>query len=162
MIRIVVAAMLAVATLAAVVPAVDHARAKSTDATIESAVDRFERAGRTLATTEDATTKRSWAATRRVTVRLPRRSLTAARPAFVAVGGRPGGPGNRSVVAFALASSPTRLRGLSLPIPIRTPAGPVVVREPGRTSVSLALVRQRGRGGPELFVAREPPPTRSG
>ena len=155
MIRLVVAAALTVATFAAVVPAVDDARATRTDAAIERAVDRIDRAGRSLATTEDATPTRERAATRRITVRLPRASLTAAQPSFVAVGGRPEGPGNRSAVTFALAESPTRLRGLSLPVPVRTPAGPVVLREPGRRSVSLALVGAAER--PTLVVTRRSP-----
>lgn len=151
MIRLVVAAALAVATLAVALPAVDDARATRTDATIEGTVDRLERAGRSLATTEDATAGRATAATRRVEFMLPERSVTAAQPAFVAVGGSPDGPGNRSTVTYAV-SSPTRRRHLRLPLAARTPGGPVVFREPGRHAVSLALVR--GDGGPELVVTK--------
>jgi hypothetical protein len=150
-IRLVVAAALAVATLAVALPAVDDARTARTDATIEGTADRIERAGRALATTEDAAPTRSTAATRRVAFTLPRRSMTAAHPEFVAVGGPPDGPGNRSTVTYAV-SSPTHRHHLGIPIPVRTPQGPVVFRDPGRHAVELALVR--GDDGPELVVTR--------
>jgi hypothetical protein len=152
-IRLVVAAVLIVATLAAALPAIDDARATRTDAEIERAVDRLERAGAHLAASEDATPTREQAATRRLEFAIPAASLTTARPSFVAVGGRPGGPGNRSVVTYAVASSPTRLRGLALPVPVRTPNGPVVFRERGRHAVSLSLVGETGR--PALVVERD-------
>jgi hypothetical protein len=155
-IRLVVAAVLTVATVAAVAPAVEDARATRTDAAVGAVIDRLDRAGDRLAAGEDATATQTRAATRRVEVRVPRGSLTAARPAFLAVGGRPGGPGNRSVVAYALKSSPTRRRSLSVPIPVRTPDGPVVFRERGRHAVSIALVR--GSGGPTLVVERAESP----
>ena len=151
MIPLVVAAALAVATLAVALPAVDDARTARTDATIEGTADRIERAGRALATTEDAAPTRSTAATRRVAFTLPRRSLTAAHPEFVAVGGPPDGPGNRLTVTYAV-SSPTHRHHLGIPIPVRTPQGPVVFRDPGRHAVELALVR--GDDGPELVVTR--------
>ncbi|MFB6092519.1 MAG: hypothetical protein ABEK02_05865 [Haloquadratum sp.] len=159
MIRVVVAAVLTVATLAAVAPAVDDARATRVDAVTEGTVERIERAGRTLASTEDATRTRELAATRRIEVAIPRASLTVARTRFVAVGGRPGGPGNRSVLAYATASAPTRLRGLSLPVPVRTPDGPVVLRGAGRRAIEIALVRTPASaagdaGGPALVVTR--------
>lgn len=151
MIRLVVAAALTVATLAVALPAVDDARATRTDAMIGGTVDRIERAGRTLATTEDATATRATAATRRVEFRLPAGSVTAAQPRFVAVGGPPDGPGDRATITYAVSSS-TRRRHLRLPVPVRTPEGPVVFRESGRHAVSLALIR--GENGPELVVVR--------
>lgn len=156
MIRLVIAAVLTLATVAAATPAVDHARATRTDTMIEGTVDRLERAGARLAAGSDAIPTRRRAAVRRVSVRYPSESLTAARPAFLAVGGRPGGPGNRSVVAYALKSSPTRRRTLSFPVPIRTPDGPVVFRDDGRYSVSIALVAEAGR--PTLVVSRSESP----
>ncbi len=150
MIRVVVAAVLAIATLALAVPAIDDARTARTGATVEGTVDRIEHAGRTLATTEDATATRAMAATRRVEFRLPERSIAAAQLRFVAVGGPPDGPGDRPTVTYAVSSSPRR-RHLGLPVPVRTPEGPVVFREPGRHTVALALVR--GEGGPKLVVA---------
>ena len=151
MIRLVVAAALAVAVLAMALPAVDDARATRTDAMIEGTADRIERGSRALATTEDAAPTRAMAATRRVEVTLPRRSIAAAQPGFVAVGGPPDGPGNRSTVTYAV-SAPTRRHHLRIPIPVRTPEGPVVFREPGHHAVELALVRSGGR--PELVVTR--------
>jgi len=151
-IRLVVAAVLTVATLAAAFPAIDDARGTGTDAALSGATDRIERAGQALATSEDATLSRSHAATRRVEFRIPTPSLTTARPSFVAIGGKPGGPGNRSLVAYGVDSSPTRLRGLSLPVPVRTPEGPVVFEATGRHAVSLALVGSDGR--PALVVTR--------
>lgn len=151
MIRLVVAAALAVATLAVAFPAIEDARATRTDAAIGETVDRIERAGRTLATTEDATATRATAATRRVEFTLPAKSVTAAQPAFVAIGGPPDGPGDRPTVTYAV-SSPTRRRHLRLPVPVQTPEGPVVFREPGRHAVSLALVRDDD--GPVLVVSR--------
>ena len=151
MIRLVVAAVLTVATFAAAVPAIDDARAARTDGVIGGTVDRLERAGRSLATTEDATKTRALAATREVGLGLPSRSLTAAQPSFVAIGGPPTGPGNRSTVTYAVSPS-TRRRHVSVPVPISTPDGPVVFREPGRHAVSIALVS--GPDGPELSVTR--------
>lgn len=153
MIRLVVAAVLTLATFAAALPAIDDARATRTDAVIQGTTDRLERAGQSLATTEDATDTPELAATRRVELALPARSLTAAQPSFVAVGGPPGGPGNRPVVTYAVSST-TRRHHLSLPVPVRTPDGPVVVREPGRHAVSLGLVS--GPDGPQLVVTRGP------
>ncbi|WP_144901790.1 DUF7311 family protein [Halobellus captivus] len=152
MIRLVVAAVLTVATLAAAMPAIDDARATGTDAKLEGTIDRIERAGRALATGEDATSRRSHAATRRVTVRFPRASLTTARPSFVAVGGKPDGPGNRSTVVYGPSTGSTRLRSLSIPTPVRTPDGPVVFEATGRHAVSIALVADRGQ--PVLVVTR--------
>ena len=152
MIRLVVAAVLTLATLSAALPAVDDARAGRTDAELEGAIDRIERAGQHLAVSEDAVPRRARAAGRRVAIRLPEASLTAARPAFVAVGGRPDGPGNRSVVAYASGGSPTRLRRLSLPVPLATPDGPVVFTAAGRHAVDIALVDDAGR--PTLVVTR--------
>lgn len=151
MIRLVVAAALAVATLAVSLPAVDDARATRTDAMIEGTTDRLERAAGELATTEDATTTRATAATRRIEFILPAGSITAAQPAYVAVGGPPDGPGNRSTVTYAV-SSPNRRHHLRVPVPVRTPEGPVVFRESGRHAVELALVH--GGDGPELVVSR--------
>lgn len=151
MIRLVVAVALAVATLAVAAPAVDHARAARAADDVAAFGDRLDRAGRSLAATNDAAAS-GRAATRRVGLALPRASWTTASPAFVAVGGRPGGPGNRSVLAYAPPASPTRLRALSLPVPVRTPAGPVVFRGGGRRAVSIALVA--GSDGPILEVTR--------
>lgn len=153
MIRLVVAAVLTLATVAAALPAIDDARAARTDAVIEETVDRLERTGRSLATTEDATETRAVAATRVVGLTLPSRSLTAAQPSFVAVGGPPGGPGNRSVITYTVSST-TRRRHVPLPVPIRTPDGPVVFRDPGRHAVSLGLVS--GSDGPGLVLTRGP------
>ncbi|WP_049985842.1 DUF7311 family protein [Halobellus rufus] len=152
MIRLVVAAVLTVATFSTVAPAVDDARAAGTDRELAAAVDRIERAGAALATSEDATPTRAHAATRRVAIRLPSASLTTARPSFLAVGGKPGGPGNRSLVASESTTGSTRLRGLSLPVPVRTPDGPVVFEATGRHTVSLALVLDGGE--PVLVVTR--------
>ncbi|WP_336022034.1 DUF7311 family protein [Halobellus salinisoli] len=152
MIRLVVAAVLTVATLAAALPAIDDARATGTDRELAGTVDRIERAGAALAATEDATPRRSQAAVRRVAVRLPKASLATARPAFVAIGGKPDGAGNRSLVAYGSSSGSTRLRGLSLPVPVRTPNGPVVFEATGRHAVSLALVVDGGR--PVIVVTR--------
>lgn len=153
MIRLVVAVALAVATLAVALPAVDDARTTRTDAAIAGTVDRMERAARALAITEDATAARATAATRRVGITLPARALTAARPAFVAVGGPPDGPGNRSTITYAVSST-TRRRHLRIPVPVRTPGGPVVFRASGRHAVSLALVC--GDDGPAVVVTRAP------
>ncbi len=153
MIRLVVAAALTVATLAVALPAVDDARAARTDAEVGAVADRLERAARTLATTQDATATRARAATRRVEFTLPGRSVAAVRPGFVAVGGPPDGPGGRPTLTYAV-SSPTRRRHLRLPVPVRTPDGPVVFREPGRHAVSVALVQTHG--GPEIVVTRAP------
>lgn len=154
MLRLLLAATLSVALLAAALPAVGDARAERTASSLDVAVDRLDRAGRSLALTEDAATDPERAPRRAVSVRIPARSWTAADVRYVAVGGTPDGPGNRSVVAYAVGDAPGRERRLSLPVPVRTPDGPVTVSGPGGRGVSLTLSLVRSAAGPTLVVGR--------
>lgn len=150
-IRVLLAAVLAAAVLGASLPAVADARADRTATSVDAAVDRLDAAGSTLAHGSDPTSDPETAPTRRATFSLPAPTWTSAGVAYVAVGGVPGGPGNRSVVAYAVGDR-ERTRHLSLPVPVRTPAGPVVLRGRGDRSVSLSLLRTVD--GPVLVVGR--------
>lgn len=139
MIRVVLAAALAVAIVAAAVPAVTDARRAHTATAVESGVEAVERAADSLVATEDATAAGLPHPRRVVSVRLPPRSWSDAGVAYVAVGGVPGGP-TADGISYRLRGGRTRtvpLRGID----IRTRGGPVVLAEPGRHRLALELVR---------------------
>lgn len=152
MIRVVVVVALTTALVAASLPAVADARADRTDAELRTAGERVRRAAAALWTHEDATRPGVGGARRVVSVRLPRASWSTARVGWFAVGGGPlpeagaagGGSRNRSLVAYRVRGGTTRR--LRLPgASVRTPDGPVVLREAGVHRVRLRLVRHGGR-----------------
>ncbi|WP_197428149.1 hypothetical protein [Halogeometricum sp. CBA1124] len=77
---------------------------------------------------------------------------TTAGVRFVAVGGPPDGPGNRSVVTYAVGDGRPTTRRLSVPLPLRTPDGPVVL--PGARRPVGDGVAPATPAGPVLVVGR--------
>lgn len=154
MLRLLLAAALSAALLATVLPAVDDARTDRTASSLSVAAERLDRAGRALSLAEDATADPSTAPRRSVAVSVPARSWTAAAVRYFSVGGPPDGDGNRSVVVYAAGDGPRREHRLSVPVPVRTPDGPVVVRGPGRRRVTLTLSLVRRPSGPVVTVGR--------
>ncbi|ADQ68024.1 hypothetical protein C499_16117 [Halogeometricum borinquense DSM 11551] len=152
MIRVVLAAVLAVAVLGASLPAVEDARADRTATRVDTSVERLSAAGSALAYGSDATSDAAVAPTRTVTFSLPSPTWTSAGIDYVAVGGQPGGQGNRSVVTYAVAGGTEITRRLSLPVALRTPNGPIVLRGYGDRPISVAL--RRTADGPVLVASR--------
>lgn len=147
MIRVVLAAAMAVALVGTALPAVDDARRDRTAARLATTADRLARAASTVATGEDPTGPDLPGARRPVDVRVPARSWTDAGVAWVAVGGTPpdvaGPDGDAALVAYRIAEG--RVRRHPLPgVDVVTPAGAVVVREAGRHRVRLGLRRTSG------------------
>jgi hypothetical protein len=148
-IRAVLAVALAVALFAATLPALDDARADRSATVLRTEAASLERAARSLVTGEDATSGGVPGARRRVRFRVPAATWATAGVAWVRVGG-PGGDRNR--VTYRVASDggevrTVRLRGLR----VRTPGGPVRLREAGEHVLSLSLRRD---GGPVVVVRR--------
>jgi hypothetical protein len=142
-IRVVVAAALAVALLAASLPAIEDARIERTATDLDATLSRVERAAADLATNEAPTPGDLAGARRIVDVRLPPPSWTSAPVTWVSLGGRPGGP-PADVLAYRIAGRPPDvidLRGVDLIVP----EGPVVLRDAGRHAVALDLLWLDGR-----------------
>jgi hypothetical protein len=151
-IRLLLAVAVTVALLAVVLPAVEDARAYRTATAIDADAERLSRAVDSLAYGDDPTPSTETAPRRIVRFSVPPRSWTAADVRYVAVGGRPGTAGSRPVVAYAFSGGRETERRLPLPVPILTPGGPVVLREPGSHALSVSLV---ARGdGPVVVVRR--------
>lgn len=140
MIRLLLAAAVTAALLATALPAVEDARANRVAASLDADADRMVRAVESLAYGEDPTQSRSTAPRRTVRVTVPARSWTAADVSYVAVGGRPEAEGSRPVLTYAFSGGRETERRLSLPVPLRTPDGPVVVRDSGTHALSLSLL----------------------
>ena len=138
MIRTVLAVLLTVALLAAVTPAVDEGREQRTAIHLDRAVDRIDRAARSLHAHEDPTAPGVAGARRLVSVRLPERSWTA-------VGARLWIDGERDSVGYRLDGG--RARRTRLPgVDLRTPDGRVVLDGGSRRHLELSLVRDDGVG----------------
>lgn len=152
MLRVVLAAVLATAVLGASLPAVEDARADRTATALDASIAELSASGSALAVGNDAPSDPAVAPTRTVAFSLPRPTWTAAAVEYVAVGGSPGGPGNRSAVTYATEGGGEARRLLSVPVPVRTPGGPVVFRGHGERTVSLSL--RATAGGPALVVGR--------
>lgn len=155
MLRVVLAAVLATAVLGASLPAVDGARVDRTATALDASIERLSAAGSSLAVGSDAPRDPAVAPRRTVALSLPRPTWTAAAVEYVAVGGSPGGPGNRSAVTYATEGGGETTRLLSVPLPVRTPRGPVVFRGRGERAVSLSL--RTTSDGPTLVVGRGDP-----
>lgn len=149
MIRLVIAVVLLLATMAIAIPAITDATQTRTATEYDAAADRIERAGRELVMNEDATRSRLYAATRHVDITIPVQSLTAPETEFVAIGGSPNTVGNQPVVTYTLSATSAKTsasrRVISLPVPVRTPQGPVVFQSAGSHNIILSLVRERSR-----------------
>lgn len=166
MLRAVLAVALAVALLAASLPAVDRAQRDHADSQVRSQLERLATAARALAARNDPVPVGNAGATRTVTLRLPARGWRSTGVAYVAIGGVPENAATDTpdgdVLAWRLAGGPPRVARLE-GVAIHTvsdgrvaPDGrPLVVREPGRHRVELSLVRRRGR--PVVLVRRFKP-----
>lgn len=150
MIRPLLAAAVTAALLATALPAVEDARADRVATSLDADAERMVRAVESLAYGEDPTQSLSTAPRRTVRVSLPARSWTAADLSYVAVGGRPEAKGSRPVLTYAFSGETETERRLSLPVPLRTPDGPVVLREAGTHALSLSLLSRPE--GPTVVV----------
>lgn len=140
MLRFLLAAAVTAALLATALPAVEDARADRVASSLDADAERVGRAVESLAYGEDPTQSLSTAPRRTVRVTVPARSWTAADVSYVAVGGRPGAADSRAVFSYAFSGSGETERRLSLPVPLRTPDGPVVFRGAGTHALSLSLL----------------------
>lgn len=145
MLRVVFATALAVLLVGAATPAVDDARRSNSAAAVRGDLEALERAaGSLLATDEDAP---GAGARRSVTVRVPERAWTESGVTYVSIGGSPGGrasgPDRRGVVVYRVRGG--QPRRVSLPVPLWTPDGPLVLREPGEHRLTLTVERVGGR-----------------
>jgi hypothetical protein len=159
-IRAVISVVLAAALLAVALPAVDDAAATRTAATVEADAERLRDVATALAATDDAVPAGRPGAHRVVAVRLPPDSLATVPVDHLAVGGRPGAESGSpdpstaaaeppddtpDLLAYRLAGRPTRT--VRVPVDLRTPDGPVVLRGAGTHRLTLRLVRdERGVG----------------
>ncbi|WP_267642527.1 DUF7311 family protein [Haloarchaeobius amylolyticus] len=134
-VRTVVAVVLALALLAATLPALDAARETRSDQQVAADLHRLEVAGEGLLATEDATPGPG--ARRVVTVRLPADGWTTREVAWVSVGGVPGEP-DAQVLAYRLAGGP--VREVRVGVAFRTPGGrPLVLEGSGEHRLVLTL-----------------------
>ncbi|WP_224269887.1 DUF7311 family protein [Haloprofundus salinisoli] len=140
--RLVVAVALAVALVAASLPAVDAAREERTKARLDAELTRVADAARSLPETEDAAGDTSLAARRVVAVSVPERSLTTASVDYVELAGGDVSVGASFSYRLAGREETThRLTG----VPLSTPTGPVRLSATGTQRLALSLV-ERGRG----------------
>jgi hypothetical protein len=131
-IRVALVAVLLVATAGVATAAVETGRHDRTAARLDAGVERVERAARLLADRDDPTAAGVPGARRPVTVRLPPRSLASAGVASFAV------RGERDLVTYRVRGG--RPRRHAVPVDLRTPDGPVVLRAAGRHRLRLGLV----------------------
>lgn len=151
MIRTAVAVALAVALLAASLPAIDTARVQRSDAEIRDELDDLVGEARALAATNDAVGA-GGSARRVVTLRLPTAGFASAGTGQVRLAApRPGRPAGTTGSALSWradggANHTVRPDG----VPIRRPGGdPLIVENGGRREVVLSLVE---RGGDRVVV----------
>ncbi|SFF92424.1 hypothetical protein SAMN04488063_0814 [Halopelagius inordinatus] len=142
MIRLLLAAAVTAALLATALPAVEDARTERVAASLDADAERVVRATESLAYGEDPTQSLSTAPRRTVRLSLPARSWTAADLSYVAVGGRPEETESRPVLTYAFSGGRETERRLSLPVPLRTPDGPVVLRDSGTHTLSISLLSE--------------------
>jgi hypothetical protein len=134
-IRVVLAVLLAVALLAAAIPAMEEGRVRRTATHLDTVTDRIERAVRSLQSHEDPV-REGVAARRIVRFRLPAGSWTAA-------GGTLHVDGAADRIGYRVDGHDPRwtaVRGADL----RTPGGTIAVEGSGRHRLTVSLVRDRG------------------
>jgi hypothetical protein len=137
-IRIVLAVVLTVALFATVLPAVEEGRTTRTAILMDDVVDRLERAARSLRAHEDPVRTGLTPARRTVRFRLPSRSWST-------VGASLRVDGRDDAVTYRLDGRRPHRVPIS-GVDIRTPGGPVVVRDPGTHRLVLELIRNDGAG----------------
>jgi len=151
-IRVVLALVLTVALAGVAFQAIERGRTDRTAASLDAAADRLVRAASLLVDRDDPTAADVPGARRVVRLDLPERSLAAAPVASFAVDGGDGAPEAGGWVRYrAEGAEPTRVR---VPVDLRTPDGPVVLRGGGRRRLDLRLVAD---GGPAVVVERGTP-----
>jgi len=153
-IRIVLTVAVAVALLAASMPALETARATTTAERLDSEVDRIERATASVVSGSVAVTDPSLAARASVTVRVPS-GVTAAsigRIALVEVGGPR--PGTRIALRYRLVGGRDRylpLRADAVAARIELATGVVDLRPGGESRLELRYVDD---DGPTIRITR--------
>lgn len=144
MIRVVLVVALTVALAGVAFAAVDDGRVERTTARMDAAADRVSRAATLLVDRDDPTARGVAGARRVVTVDLPERSLAAAPVAAFAVNGSDGTAEPGGWIRYRVeGGAPVRVR---VPVDVRTPDGPVVLRGSGRRRLVLRLVAGRPPG----------------
>lgn len=161
MLRVVLAALVAVALLGVAAPAVEDAREERSARLLAGELDALAAAAVDLSEREEAAPPN--AAARRVrSVRVPGDGLAEAPVAYVAVGGLPdrdpAREGRGDVLAYRLVGSDPRVRHVPVDLRVRGPDGtvrtdgtPLVLR--GDARVTLSLVERDG--GRVVLVRRE-------
>ena len=154
MIRVVLTVLVAVALLAASMPALDDARVATTEERIETESDRVERAVGGLTAGSMSVSDPSLAARTTVTVRAPS-GVTAARVDRLALVG-PDRSENDSGAALRYRIDGGRARTASIvPGPVGATVevadGPIALRTRGESRLELRLVDD---GGPTVRIAR--------
>lgn len=152
MLRVVLAAALAVALVAAVTPALDDARATRTERLAQRELDRVGAAVTTLAREEAPGARRT------LELAFPADSPTAAPLAFVALGGLPAeeptevDAADRDVLAFRVAGGRRTVQRVSADLRVvrdgevsADDGRALVLRSGGTYAVTLRLVRSDGR-----------------
>lgn len=136
MIRVAVTVALAVALLAASLPAIEYAAAERSDARVRAAIEDLDAAATDLARSEEATPGTA-GARRVVTVRLPRRGATTAAVERVVVTAA-----NRSYRYRVAGREPRTVHGTVPVYPVR--GEPLELRAPGEHRLVLRLVEVGG------------------
>lgn len=143
MIRVALAALLAVALLGAAMPAIDDARTASTDRTLRAGLSRLGTAAETLAVRHDAVSPGAGPARRTVRLTVPGGSWGRA-PATVAVGAR----SEEGRLEWRVEDGPPRTIGIGIEFRVWRDGRPAVGElrlGPGRHRLVLSLVRADGR-----------------
>lgn len=132
MIRVVVAALLALAILAAAMPAIESARQDRTEAQVEAAIDDIDEAAVDLTRSEEPV-KHGPGAKRVVTVKIPAAGFAAADVEYLRIGADDG--------RYEFRIEDRRQRARHGRIPVHGSDGePVVLSEPGTHRLALRLV----------------------
>ncbi len=153
MLRVVVAASLAVSLLAVSLPAVETARHDHSEQRIAAELDGVAAAIRDVHAREAGVSANEAGARRVVTVRLPPRTWTDAGVEYVAIGAHPDRPAvevrNQTTFVWQVSGSQPRTRRLS---GVSVEAGPVngndeplVIREPGAQRLAVSLTERDGK-----------------
>jgi hypothetical protein len=150
-IRVVLVAVLAVAVAAVAVPAVERGRVDRTATALDAAADRLDRTARLLVARDDPTGVGVGGARRVLTLELPVRGPGAAAVERFALDGRDGAAGPGGWVRYRVAGGETRR--VRVTADLRTPDGPVVLRDGGRHRLVLRLVA-RPDAPPAVVVGR--------
>ncbi|WP_323191986.1 hypothetical protein [Halostella sp. PRR32] len=140
-VRVVIAAVLATALVAAALPAVDAGRERASDTHLRGEVDELERSAAALLEREETAWTESNAPQRTVTVRIPERGWWRAGVDFLAIRAPPDGSA-RGRVTYKVDGR--RERVCTLDLAMRPRNGPIDIRRAGEHDLRLRLVRDDG------------------